>query len=456
MTTLQRLRERLVLILIALLPVHALAVTVLTKLIAGPGHAPLPVLALWKEAMLGIVLLIAAWEIVHGILRRKAFRMDTLDALAITFALVALGATAWSGVPSRAAFLLGIKYDLVPLAAFLLLRRAEWSDGFRASLLKTVMFAGVGIAAYGILTFFLPAGFFAWLGYSDLHSLYVPDGPLAPFQLVGGSTLHRIQSAMSGPNQLGIWLLLPLSVSALGALRKRDVRSIGSFLVILLAIALTFSRAAWVAAFVVLATLAFLGQSRIVRRRMFLWVAPAVLVALVIVASVFPSVILRSASTRGHWDKPIAGIVAMIGHPLGTGLGTAGPATNRVSDACVELEAGSDASWAAAHPNLCVFVGGTKVQPTDRDCACPFLTENWYVQIGVEAGVLGFVLYLMLMGTLLWKLLRIPGPVPAALAFLGVCVCGLFLHAFEDAAVAYTAFLAIAVALAPSLAKRFA
>ena len=57
-------RERLTIALIALLPLHALLVTVLTKVIAGAGHAPLPVLALWKEALLGIILLIALWEIV--------------------------------------------------------------------------------------------------------------------------------------------------------------------------------------------------------------------------------------------------------------------------------------------------------------------------------------------------------------------------------------------------------
>jgi hypothetical protein len=39
--SMQRIRESLALILIALLPFHALAVTLLTKLIAGPGHAPL-------------------------------------------------------------------------------------------------------------------------------------------------------------------------------------------------------------------------------------------------------------------------------------------------------------------------------------------------------------------------------------------------------------------------------
>ena len=69
---LQRSRERLVWILLGLLPLHALLVTVGTKLIAGPGQAPLAMLALWKEAVLGVILLIALVETV----RKLKLRME--------------------------------------------------------------------------------------------------------------------------------------------------------------------------------------------------------------------------------------------------------------------------------------------------------------------------------------------------------------------------------------------
>lgn len=430
--------------LIALLPLHALAVTVLTKLIAGPGRAPLSALALWKEGLLGVILVVACAEVVTQWKREwggRRWGLDSIDTLII--ALVALGLIVSLPTSPRPtpSFLLGIKYDLVPPVLFFILRRVDWSEAFKTKAMATLLLVGAVVSLYGILTFFLPIGFFTWLGYSDMHSLFLPDGPLAPFQLIGGSGLHRIQSTMSGPNQLGIWLLLPLSVAWLAVYCKRSALNIAFFVLPLVAILLTFSRAAWIGAAVVIGTGFLLQQSRWVRRRAFFVGMPAALLAVVLLASVFPSIILRSASTRGHIEKPLAGIRAMIDDPLGRGLGSAGPATNRTSDACVELEKGSDASWAQAHPNLCVFVGGEQVQPVGRECTCPFVTENWYLQIGVELGVLGFALFIAFAIILLKSLRRNEDSLAPFLGMLGICVCALFLHAFEDSAVAYTAFL---------------
>ena len=71
----QRLRELLTIVLLGLLPLHAFFVTVGTNVLAGPGHAPLTVLALWKEAVLGVILLIALIEW----LKKPRFSLDILD-----------------------------------------------------------------------------------------------------------------------------------------------------------------------------------------------------------------------------------------------------------------------------------------------------------------------------------------------------------------------------------------
>lgn len=438
--TLQTVRERLSLALLALLPLHALVVTVLTKRIAGPGHAPLTYLAFWKEGVVVALLIVALIEWVRA-KGYKHVRFDVLDYLIAMLGVLALLVTLLNGIPSKAAFALALKYDLFPLAFFFVLRRVEWSEAFKTKAMAGLLLVGALVSLYGIAGFFLPLGFFTWLGYSDMHSLFLPDGPLAPYQLIGGSALHRIQSTMSGPNQLGIWLLLPLSVAGLAVYCKRSVLNVAFFVLILAALFLTFSRAAWIAAAIILATGFLMQQSRWVRRKAFFWGLPAALLATVLVAAIFPSVILRSSSTRGHLEKPLAGIRAMIDDPLGRGLGSAGPATNRTSDACVELEKGSDATWAQAHPDLCVFVGGEQVQPVGRACTCPFVTENWYLQIGVEMGVLGFALFITFIILLLRALRRNRDSLAPFLGMLGISICALFLHAFEDSAVAYSAFL---------------
>ena len=145
----------------------------------------------------------------------------------------------------------------------------------------------------------------------------------------------------------------------------------------------------------------------------------------------------------------------MFAPPFGLGVGSAGPASNRVSDACVHLPADSDASWAKDRSNLCVFVDDIQIQPVDRACRCPLLPENWYLQIGVELGILGFALFIALIilvlrtlqttnHTLLTSSIQSKFGQTAMLSFLGISIAALFLHAWEDAAVAYTVWFLVA------------
>ncbi len=431
----QRLRERLTLVLLALLPFHALGVTVLTRIVAGPGRSPLGAVALWKEALLAVVLLLALAEVVRGGWKKSA-RLDRIDWAVIVVALSLAFGTFFVGVPLKQAAY-GVRYDLVPLAAFLVLRRARWSEGFLKTL-PNVLAGAVAVAVvYGLATLVLPASFFSALGYSDLHSLYVPDGPVAPFQQVGGTALRRMQGAMSGPNQLGIWLacVLPV-VLALPPRRRRRLAPIA-----LLAVLLTFSRAAWIATAAVL-LVSFWPAIRTLPARTVAIACTGVLAVILAATAFFPQVVLRVESSSDHLKRPAEALAIMALAPFGRGLGSAGPANNRVADACVFLEEGSDPSWAVAHPNLCVFVGGTQVQP-DGGCDCPVLPENWYLQLGVEGGwiaMLAFIVLVVLVIRRLW-------PTPPAMGLLAVAIAGLFLHAWEDAAVAYTSWILCAIVL---------
>ncbi len=455
-----RLRESLTLVLITLLPFHALLVTVGTKMLVGPGHAPMTMLAGWKEGLLAVILLIAALEF----LRKPSFKIDLIDGLII--ALLALAFI----IPSTN-FLFGFKYDFIPLVAFLILRRVAWSDWFWMRAESALLFVGGIVAAYGILTFFLPDSFFAFLGYSDAHSLYLPDRPLAAFQQISGSSIRRIQSTFSGPNQFGIWLLIPLAIVASYGLRvmrnpKPETRNSKLFQMLvvcglmLVALFLSFSRSAWIATFV----LACVTASSLVPRRIFPQMLTGILAIVMIVGVALsvlaPAVFVRKISLIGHIERPIQAMQLIMQNPLGMGLGSAGPASNRTHEPCVHLERGADPSWAKSNPSLCVFVGKTQVQPADHVCSCPVLPENWYLQVGVEMGVLGFLLYGGLIFLILRRLAVISGkrkeesdknifhfPLSTFLFFLGISIAALFLHAWEDSAVAYTAWVVVAVAL---------
>lgn len=460
-----RFREFLTVILIALLPFHALFVTFGTKLLKGPGNAPWSVLAVWKEAFLALILLIAIYEIwdrSRGSTKKwkEVLEFDAIDTIIVSIGFLAV-LVSWLTDVQLGSFVLGIRYDVLPLAAFFILRRVEWSPAFIKNITKTMLSIGGIIAAFALISLVLPASVFTALGYSDLHSLYIANGPLAPFQMIGGSALRRAQSTMSGPNQLGLWLLLPWSFAVLAFWRKVRTSTI-SFSSVLLpvlvgaAIVASFSRSAWIAATVIAIVAAVIILPKNIAKKILTGFAVFCVAGIVFLTLVRPDIIIRKNSSEGHVNKPIEAWNAMWNYPWGQGLGSAGPANNRVSDTCVELDAGADASWATAHQNLCVFVGGKQVQPVDRACDCPILPENWYLQFGVELGVTGFVLSLLLPVLVLFMLWEKRKILPSGtaglalgsgLAFLGVSIAAMLLHAWEDAGVAFTVWILLAVVL---------
>ncbi|MDA1208871.1 MAG: O-antigen ligase family protein [bacterium] len=490
----QKFRESLSLLLIGALPLHALIVTLGTKLSIGPGHAPLTELALWKELVLGLILIFSIVEIANCKLKtarlRQGFigqakkiphtkyhipKIDMTDAAILSLLAIAAALSYRLQLPLRqVAF--GFRYDFLPLIIFLIVRRVDWSEWFRVLLLRVILITGGAVAGFGILTFFMPQSFFTMLGYSDLHSLYLPGGPLAAFQQIGDSGMRRIQSTMSGPNQLGLWLLLPWSIGVLELLARFDtshrlIRLIfpqnnsskvrwfyGLYLFLIgTALLLTFSRSAWVAAAVIALTAVLMQFSAKEAVRHILRVSGLTAMCLLLVVVLAPNLLIRLSSSRDHILKPLHAMHVIRENPLGLGLGAAGPASNRVSDACVFLGAGADTTWAADRPNLCVFAGGVQVQPVEPACHCPFVTENWYLQIGVELGVVGMLVFLLLNLTILRRLYvpnantEEPNDILSPevfLPFLGISVAALFLHSWEGAAVAYSLWLMAGVAFA--------
>ncbi|MBT3293243.1 hypothetical protein HN512_03090 [Candidatus Peregrinibacteria bacterium] len=468
----QRVREYLTLVLIGLLPFHAFLVTVFTKIIKGNGNAPLTLLALWKEMLIVIILLIACVEvyklILHPESRKKVLKLDTIDWLIISFLALALIVTAFTFYDLKSVFL-GIKYDIFPLGVFFLLRRVKWSANFTHIAFFVLLMAGLATAVIGVISILLPSGFFQFLGYSNLHSLYLPNAPLAAYQQIGGTGIRRIQSTMSGPNQFGLWLLIPWSVCLFGlakslntdshflsrifSIKPRSKHSIYTYVLCLLLIAtaifLTFSRSAWIASFSVFVLFLFTKYSAKSIQRISIRAIAPLIFAFALIIIIAPEVVLRAASSVDHIRKPIEGIYSMVQNPLGKGLSSAGPASNHLSDSCVFLPDGADISWAKDRTDLCVFAGGIQMQPIGKICSCPFVTENWYIQIGVELGFIGFLIFSSLIVLILMRLWKIKDESYEEMfaIFLGVSISALLLHSFEDAALAYTVWILLATVL---------
>lgn len=509
---LRSLRQTLTLLLFTLLPFHALFVTVGTKLLLGAGHPPLVELAVWKELLIAAILLIGIVELASSkilptyfqyinilkVSQRETVRVrwgidaPTILILALLLLALALSATHYShlrqGFGGQALltthFVFGFKYLFLPIIFFLVLKNLSWdADFLERSIFPVLTIVGGGVAAYGILTFLLPQVFFSLLGYSDAHSLYSPHTPLSAFQLIADAGIRRVQSTFAGPNQLGMWLLLSWSISLVVLLKKQNakmqkyenaqifthVRICVLLMLIGTALFLTFSRAAWIAAFVIALVAVAMVLRGPVRETILITLVTAVGVVFATLAYVSPQLFLRGISNQHHLERLRSGVAAILAQPLGRGLGTAGPAANRLQDACVYFPDGADTSWARSRKDLCIFVGNEQVQPlsSQRECQCAFLPENWYLQVGVELGVLGLILFIALVIFILQKLSTstfLPreapagakwGHLPPFLSFLGISIAALFLHAWEDSAVAYTVWGMAGIALAQPTSSSF-
>ena len=399
-------------------------------------------LAIWKEGLLAVILLVAFFEWLKS---KKKWKFDEIDLSIVFLIVLSLVVTNFTHADWKL-YLFGFKYDFIPLIAFFALRRVEWSEKFIKNAFRLLIGVGVAVSGFGLVAMFLPQAWFTLLGYSDLHSLYLPDAPLAAFQQIESLGIRRMQSVMSGPNQLGLWLLIPFSISVIKMLRG-SVTGHWSLVTGLfgLGILLTFSRSAWIAAFVIFVIVLYQAQPKKAFKKSVTQIVGLIIVSVIVLTMVQPGVLLRLTSSSGHFTRPIEAWQIMNKHKFGLGLGMAGPASNRVSDACVNLPEGSDASWASDRPDLCVFVGETQIQPPDRECKCPFLPENWYLQIGTELGIIGFALYLGFIFMVIRKLQKNNKIRPVFLAFIGISIAALFLHAWEGSAVAYTIWMLAAI-----------
>jgi O-antigen ligase len=447
---LSKIRHGILLVLIALLPFHALFVTVGTKLLLGPGHPPLFALAVWKELLLAVFFVTAGMELYA---KKKSLKIDAVGGVMIALLVLSLIVSITHSALFTPYYLYGFKYLFLPLLFFLVCTLLPWEKGFLVQkVTPLLLFVSSIVIVFGTLSYFLPQEFFVKLGYLDAHSLYSPSTPLSAFQYISGASIRRMQSTFAGPNQFGLWLLLPWSIACSGVFQKQEDRKQNILFLLFIggALFLTFSRSAWIAAFAIfVVALSFTLRGK-QRRKVLTQIVLLVASLGTLLALAKPELFLRGISNEHHLMRLQEGIRVMMHEPVGRGLGSAGPASNHLKDPCVYFPDGADTSWARERDDLCIFVGGAQVQPFvyKKICDCAFLPENWYLQVGVELGVVGFLLFIALIVVILRSLLTTDYQLLTFLPFLGISIAALFLHAWEDSAVAYTVWGITGIALA--------
>ncbi len=389
--------------IIMILPLHPFVSTW-----GGVIVGPLLVWKSWKElVLLAVFAVLVVWGARQGKLRSlfkdrviQLVTVYTLFALMITFAMGYIQSTSVAGIG------MGLRYLLIFAMMYGIAQYLVVSDRMRERLFKVIAVWGIVLALLGIIqVFMLPGDFLAHFGY-------VKDVTIAPTTTIDSNdAAKRAFATLRGPNDYGAYMILPLIIALSGMLS----RNLGVVVALLssFAIVLSGSRSAWLGAAVALTTYIVMTRGiNIVRHRYF---KPA-LVAAVIVMTGFAYASVNFAPLRlavfhsspgdshlfegsndAHIQSTTNGIRRVMANPLGCGLGCAGPAS---------------------------YYGNE-----------PRISENYYVQIAEEVGVVGLSIWLAIFVVIMRRLWRVRHEYAAQILFAsgaGFAIIGFLLHVWAD------------------------
>jgi hypothetical protein len=417
--------DRALIVLIIGLPFQGL---VLAQLYAwGMPAAIIRPMSAWKEAL-------AIGVIVAGIRGFAAGhrRLDRLDLLALAYvavlgiyALVPHLFSASAPTDGGARFL---AWRASALFVLLLLgaRHAQLPEDFLKRAMRVVMAVGTIVAAIAAYEFFFSGSWNDFIVHRLKYPAYQIDildiqpqnfSDIRFYGHLGNAEFVRVGSVFLNPLVLGFYLVIPFAAAVERTVRAGIRGAAGACLVLTgAALLFTQTRAALFGAVIVglVALRPTAGRGATQRARFGLLLLAAAFIALP--AATATGFSERATTTTSgteesavdHVDSLNEGIRGVAAHPLGQGLATSAGTGQR-------------------------FAVEQRV-----------ITENYYLQVGIETGLAAMGLFIALTLTMLRRLRnavgRSPDPGFAAVrgAALGLAVGAFFLHTFNDLAVSWT------------------
>ncbi|MGB3023193.1 MAG: O-antigen ligase family protein [Candidatus Saccharimonadales bacterium] len=367
---------------------------------------------LWKASLDIIVavlaLLLIGWALLHRQTMRPIVGLAFVRLMIgfSTLALIVTSAVSVGGEQLAAGLAFGLRYILL----FCIMFATSWLLGVgkawrtmtqRYLVLVTLFLVGFGLLQVTVL----PVDTLTQFGYGP--------GTIAPVSTIDNNPdARRAFATMRGPNDFGAFMIVLLAVACVMTMprRQRYVVAAAAGLGLLV----SGSRSAMLGGGIVVASALVLRYGRhVLRRRQAvagIVVAAIVTVGLVIAATTIPELRLivfhsspgdthlTEGSTDKHWQQTAMGLKAVVDRPLGCGLGCAGPAS---------------------------FYGEV-----------PSISENYYVQIAEETGIVGLVLWGAIFVVVMRELYRLAQRDEIArmlfVSGLGITAVGFWLHVWAD------------------------
>jgi hypothetical protein len=331
-----------------------------------------------------------------------------------------------NGTVSAKAMWYGILVDSRFLVFFMAMMVLAAKDDWLGRQWQRLLFIpAILVAAFAILQYLiLPYDYLKHFGYGD--------STISPYETINHNLNHiRVASTLRGSNPLGAYLVLPLSAVALMwiKLKRQRFNLVMVGIGLLLALTFSFSRSAWIGVLASLLIAVWFSFRSVRVRKNIGWVLAGLLLAGAIITYAlrnnlaFENAVFHTdrnstaavSSNQGHVAAFKLSAKDIIRQPQGGGVGSAGPQ-----------------SVYNDHPAR--------------------IAENYYLQIGQEAGVMGMLSFIAICVVLAIGLYhRRADPLALALfaSLVGISLVNLLSHAWGDDTLAYVWWGLAGVCLGP-------
>lgn len=335
----------------------------------------------WKELLLLALLPFGGWLMWH---HKKKVRIadDRLLVVIILYGLLhALFAAALlTGVPATMAGLaIDLRFVLFFAYVYILIQIAP---EYRPAFIKVAAVGAAIVVGFGVLQLFLPADILRHIGYGE--------NTIAPYMTVDENHDYiRINSTMRGPNPLGAYMVIVISLFAAAMAKYKidisDRKVLVGFLTAcagsIVTLWVSYSRSALAAAALAVSVVGTVELRHKVPK--YAWVIAALTMCVLALGvavnrehPIVSNVIFHEDKTEGndinsndgHVESLLHGTDRLLRQPIGGGVGSTGSASLM----------------------------------TDQ----PLVIENQYLFIAHEVGWLGLILFMLLFGMILVRLWR--------------------------------------------------
>ena len=422
-----------ILTLIILLPFHAFFLMLIRHYFYLSGSQAFWI-AFWKELIILLLILVVFLKFLKK--KKFPFKIISLDWLII--GLTTLGIfSAIFFTKNFSQALWGLRTDFQFFLVYFLARSLIKNKSQLKIILGTILATGLLVVLFTILQiYYWPVDFLLRFGY--IKDQWVPNGPLQAYQTAGN--LIRYIGTFSGAIQLGPYLAILILLSlSLFIFTKSKITKIflGLFsIVTIFPLYHTFTRSAWLGLLIGFFAL---------------------------LAIFFSSLLVKNNKSK---YQVVVSIVLTTIFLLGLGLGIffllkiARPEGSRLIDDLIHHRGTTLEHWEAIKKSLIIIkekpfgLGIGKTGLAALRFNIRLLSENWYLQIATEMGILALMVFIGIMVVFVRLIygfyLKTKDSFIKALSlgilvsFICFSVVGLFLHAWGDNTVVALTFWILA------------